>query len=31
MERSRWPVTSMTILIALAGLAVAVAVALWGK
>lgn len=31
IERSRWPLTSITILIALASLGVAVAVALFGK
>ena len=31
IERSRWPLTSVTILIALASLAVAVSVALFGK
>jgi hypothetical protein len=31
VERGRWPVTSLTVLIALAGLAVSVAVALAGK
>jgi hypothetical protein len=31
IERSRWPITSLTVLIAVAGLAVSVAVALWGK
>jgi len=31
IERSRWPLTSLTILIALASLGVAVAVALFGK
>jgi hypothetical protein len=31
MERSRWPVTSITILLALVGLGVSVAVALFGK
>jgi hypothetical protein len=31
LERGRWPIASLTLVIALAGLGVAVAVALWGK
>lgn len=31
LEKSRWPMASVTALIALASLAVATAVALWGK